>query len=150
MQAVAVALLPVAACLTVCFLTEWSDSASVNLVLKTIGPAEPAGQEKPGTPAPGLPYLDLLQSETVLARTLAVLTNPESPAASEWRKSRQSWETAQSSESWASLSRALRQLDAEIERLRGDQTKTQAAMLNLGRLSERVSVSDRGNRIRSD
>ncbi len=145
-RAVAVALLPIAACLAVCFLTEWSDSASINLALRIIAPAEPAEREKTAVDASTAPpaYLDLLCSETVLARTLAVVTNPESPAASEWRKSRRSWEDARSAEAWANLSRALHQLDAEIERLRGDQAKARSAMLTLDRLSERVSVSDRG------
>ncbi len=58
---------------------------------------------------------ELIKSETVLARTLAVLDSPESPAARNWRSARQAWQRDDSQENWDKLLASLEDLDAEIE-----------------------------------
>lgn len=134
-------------CLAVCFLTDWSDRASVTLTIRTLG-ATPASREAAADDdrsAVSSVYLDLLRSDTVFSRTLLVVSYPDSPAAAEWRKARHEWEGAHSPEAWAALSKALRQLDAEAERLRRDEVSGRMILAGLAGLSERVDVMPCGS-----
>ncbi len=147
LRTVAVLLATIGACLAVSLLTEWCDRASILMALKSVASPLPADA---GTPAAFSPvvlpvYRDLVRSDAVLLRTLAVVGNPASPGASQWREAREAWEAARSPETWARLEQALRQLDSEIKYRRQDAIEGPALLARLARLSERVSVSEGGS-----
>jgi len=146
-RAAAVFVATLLVCMAVCFLTEWCDRASVTLTIRTLGAAPASGEAAADGDRSVLStvYLDLLRSDTILARTLLVVSYPDSPAAAEWRKARDEWEGAHSPEAWAALSKALHQLDAEAERLRRDEVAGRTMLANLAALSERVDVMPYGS-----
>jgi len=133
--------------MAVCFLAEWSDRASITLAVRTLGAAPASSEAAAGDDRSAFStvYLDLLRSDTVLCRTLLVVSYPDSPAAAEWRKARHEWEGAHSPEAWAALSKALGQLDAEAERLRRDEVTGRMILAGLAGLSERVDVMPCGS-----
>ncbi|MGQ9651323.1 MAG: hypothetical protein ACUVXJ_14535 [Phycisphaerae bacterium] len=143
----AVFLTTLGVCMAVCFLTEWSDRASVTLTVRTLGatsaPGEAAADDDRSVFS--TVYLDLLRSDTVLSRTLLAVGYPDSPAAAEYRKWRHEWEGTHSPKAWAALSKALSQLDAEAERLRRDEVAGRTMLTNLAGLSKRVEVRSCGS-----
>jgi hypothetical protein len=142
----AVVVLSVALCVAVSLLTDWSDRAVITLALKTISPSSPAGGGSEASASVVLPvYRDLVRSDTVLSRTLAVISTPDSPAVSTWRQAREAWETGRSPEDWAALEQALQQLDAETDRLGRDETTGRVMLAALARLSDRVGVAESGS-----
>ena len=87
---------------------------------------------------------ELIKSETVLARTLALLEAPDSPAARNWRSAREAWEKTDAPENWTALQRALGELDQEVERRKEDPATASEFREAIRRFRKRVKVETPG------
>ncbi|UCD28474.1 MAG: hypothetical protein JSV03_15545 [Planctomycetota bacterium] len=63
---------------------------------------------------------EIITSQTVLARTWTILTDPKSSAAVKWQSARQAWQEDSSEENWQLFLQALKELDQEAERRKTD------------------------------
>lgn len=142
----AIIALAVLLCAAISLLSDWSDRASISLALKTVATPETTGHGPDPSPLPNpLPvYRDLLSSDAVLLRTLVVVDQPDLPGVVQWRKAHDAWEAGRTSETWSGLESALRHLDAEINRVRRDESLGPALLANLDCLSKRVEIMECG------
>jgi uncharacterized protein involved in exopolysaccharide biosynthesis len=103
--------------LAACLLAPKHYQSQVTFLVKEPRPQNPAAQEVSSDRSLQVfikTQYELVKSQTVLARTVAMLMAPDSPAAKQWREARQAWERETTKERWKAFTDALTALDKEV------------------------------------